>query len=44
MPEYLVKKLQMQIAYLQQKYMEWLASQPNEEDLDDEDLISTTWA
>ncbi len=27
MPEYEVRKLQMQISYLQQKYMEWRAKQ-----------------
>ena len=32
MPEYEVRKLQMQISYLQQKFMEWLAEQQPAED------------
>jgi len=32
MPQYEVKKLQTQIAYLQQRYMEWLARQPAEDE------------
>lgn len=31
MPQYEVKKLQMQISYVQQKYMEWLSTQTPEE-------------
>lgn len=30
MPEYEVRKLQMQISYLQQKYMEWMAARERE--------------
>ena len=36
MPQYEVRKLQTQVAYLQQRYMEWLAQQATDDDDDDD--------